>query len=199
MKDIEEIIENVKNMIKESKKEDERFFFNRNEPHIKTDSLKKLRNTLVSLKNDPSTDLNQKFKLSNVLDTQTINCLNIAVIYCEPAVVEFLLLNGAKANSNTIHFATTTLWSKRHIDETLDLLVKHGVDLNAPRDGQTALYYLNRRPAHEYKQFMVIRTSLINHGGTMTESEVLWKPFQDIQDSVCNTYKKITGFSPFPH
>lgn len=189
---LEQTIESVTNILNQTK--------NGAFPELltmKIRNLEALKATLEQLRvNDNQTDINKPFEMQNILNSKTITCLNIAVTYCEAPVVEFLFSAGAKADQETIHHATATRWP--NIDQILDVLVAHGVDLNTTKDGHTALYNTKRHSVKCGGQMQPVVNSLVQHHATMFARERLSEPLLRLRDQVSDTYDAITGFMPFP-
>lgn len=165
---------------------------------IKITNLDILKKVLVGIKDgDSNVDINQAFEIESAFGGRTITCLNIAVTYCDGAVVDFLLRAGAKPDNDTVHHATVTIWPKKN--KTLDVLVAHGVDLNSAssKDGHTALYHAKRN-ATQSKEFNPVVTSLTNHHATMFTSEQVVEPLLHAKDVVTQAVDSVTGFMLYP-
>lgn len=163
---------------------------------MKIRNLETLKSALEQFRSSGDVSvLNQSFEMKNVLETKTISCLSIASTYCKPAVAEFLLQNGAKADNDTVHHAIHTLWPD--IDGMLDVFAAYGVNLDAAKDGHTPLYNAKRR-ASGSSQYDHIVGSLARHHATMFTTESLTEPLLRAADRVTEAYDAVTGFIVYP-
>lgn len=143
-------------------------------------------------------DLNTKLedsinnKSTDVLPT---TYLKLAIAYCTPVVVAFLLSKGAKVTpdvlSNILYYP-----DNKHYPRILDLLIKNGFDIK--KDGRKALVVSEKYFYH----FDYLTKALKERGVALGNRESLWvrgSQVKTIIKGVGSLLKEVATGNCFPH
>ncbi len=153
-----------------------------------------LKTALESKLANNAFDLNITITISNAFlngmtsdyTPKKITLLNFAAAYCDAAVVQCLLDNGAKPDNKTVHHAAKG--ANKDLDNVLKALESSkDFDINGLNGkGQTALYVAVRKRDH---QDSVV--ALSNHHARMQFTESVKAPLENARDAVSDNVNNV--------